>query len=96
MAEELANWAQDQGQLSEDMLTEGVFEEELWKEWIEDEWYGDVVYYLLCGRVKPATSQRKAFKIRRDSISYVLVDREGKGDNYLSKRESNGQMAKCL
>jgi len=69
-----------------------------WARWLGDEWYGDIVYYLLRGKLRPGirniNTSKHLHQMKLEAAKYVLVD-----DNdapFLAYREINGDMARCL
>lgn len=70
-----------------------------WDSWLEDEWYGDIVYYLLHGALKPETlaafADNRLKKIRSEATKYSLeaIQEQQPGLLY---RESSGALAQCI
>ena len=72
-----------------------------WAQWLGDDWYGDIVYYLLRGKLRPGIrniNTRKRLRwIKLEAAKYVLIDNDENAQApKLGYRESDGSLAQCI
>ena len=98
-ADRLARQAVDED-LEDGREEDQGIQKEKWEAWLREPWYGNVVSFLLLGKIYRDSQQagsKRLRKVRKESSKYVLhiEGPDGKDTPRLVYREVNGTMAWC-